>query len=142
MEKTFNQERYGDRHFADRTRGGTNVAGFLYDLGHNGRGLDDFPYQIQIVTSSATPVKIPWSEDPGLQVDMPFSELLTQFTEQIRDFVETHEFRRRDPNAFQNEVSALSALAEQVRGRTASLKLSQGWGGGYEVESIEVLRSR
>lgn len=105
---TQDHEKIEDEQFS--TRG--MLDGLLYDLGHYGRGLSDFP--------SRLPLSIPVSQkvldhEHEMKVRTTFSELFSQIAKEVEKYiVEVHRQRKDSdkprPDAYQNEIDDLRNL--------------------------------
>lgn len=107
--------------FIKKTRRAGSIEGFIYDLGHIGRGLDNF-HELELLTPPPKKIKTEWGK--GVAVEMPIADLLRQIATAADTFLQTHPWRQQSPNIFKAEISALNALAEEVGERKVKLTLT------------------
>lgn len=128
-----------NRGFYQETRGSSPIEGFIYDIGHYGRGLDDFPETIGLETPETREVETPSPNKPLLEVEMPVSDLVEQIKEQIRPYLEQHPYKKNNPQAFIAELETLEAIARRTSGRMVRVKLSLDYQNRYKIKSVELV---
>ena len=127
----FDYECAHDREFFLRASGGGNVEGLLYDLGHEGRELQDFPSRMSLTVPQPRQESVAWRPDePNLVASMQLPQLYDQLTDEVeRYIIET--YRKREsgifapgPDVFQREIDALRALADHSKDKLVTVTFS------------------
>lgn len=139
----FEDEYIRDRDFRMRTRGATfNVQGLLYDLGHSGRGLQDFPRELALIVPRPRRARVAWREEPNLLSAVPFPQLYDQITQAVERYV-VETYRKRGglfpprQDEFQSEIDALKALSEQCKRKIVRVTFAPSFGKLHMIEHME-----
>jgi hypothetical protein len=103
----FDYECAHDREFFLRASGGGNVEGLLYDLGHEGRGLQDFPSRMSLTVPQPRQESVAWRPDePNLVASMQLPQLYDQLTDEVeRYIIET--YRKRESGIFEQNPKSV-----------------------------------
>lgn len=115
----FQHELAWDEGFFRRASGILSAEGLLHNLGHNMRGLEDFPRQMHLSVPESGMQSVPERDKPNLISTMQFGDLYDQIVASIERYV-VDVFRKREgvhassPNAYQREIDALRVLAERL----------------------------
>ncbi len=128
--------------FYNEAGAGDNIDGLIYDFGHPGRGMDDFPYAISLEIPGAREVASRWKGGkPSLEVEISVSDLVSQLKSQVRPYLEQHPYRRNHPQAFEAELKTLEVIERRTSGGIARVNLSfHHEQGGYRINSIELVQ--
>lgn len=119
--------------------GGGYLEGFIYDLGHSGRGLDDFPPILTIKDLEDSEFyETGYPEEQGLKTTINASKLLQQLATPIKEFLQT-----KPETGYQRYVDSLQTLADCSADDRIRLVLEPGFSGQknrYMLESFSFLR--
>ena len=126
----------------DLGQSGMIIEGFIYDLGHNGRGFDDFPRAITLELPDVSRPKTSERVEPEkqeLEVEMSVSDLLEQFKALIFPYLQSHRYYKETPSSLDSIMRAIEAMKEHSSGWKGKVLLHPQYGGKYEVKSIMLI---
>lgn len=132
--------RAGDSFYREIPEHGVPVEGLIYDLGHNGRGFDEFPYTVALEVSNPHEIPLPYSLDTGLEVDMSVADLVRQIKSQIEDFVMSHPFAQNNPKPYEASMKTLDVLAQRAGNQKVKIIFGTDYGNNREIESLQISR--
>ena len=119
-----------------KTGVGDHAVGFVYNLGHNARGLMDFP---RVITLSGLEDSRFYDADlpewTGLETRINASCLLDQLAAKAEEYLNSHKY----PDWHQHQLKALRDISQQTEGVKVSLKLVSRRKPQYELESYEMM---
>jgi len=119
-----------------KTGVGSYAVGFVYDLGHNGRGLMGFP---RVITLSGLEESKFYEADlpewTGLETRINASCLLDQLATKVEEYLNSDKYG----DWHQHQLKALRDISQQVEDTKVNLKLVARRNPQYELESYEVM---
>ncbi len=116
--------------------GGIPLDGLLYDLGHSGRGFDEFPYIVTLDASQSREITLPYAEDKGLEVDMKVADLIKQLKSQIEDFVMQHPYAQSNPEPYVTTMKTLDVLAKRADDQKVKIIFGTDFQHNRVIESL------
>lgn len=110
---------------------GNWVGHLLYDLGHNGRGMGDFPYTVEIIFGSPVELKKEGYEE--LKTAVPLADLVRGVTESVQRYLDTNP--RGNVKWVKEAIETLTALQDVAGNRRVDLVLRESVGktGAYDL---------
>jgi hypothetical protein len=140
----FDYECAHNRAFFFRASRGGDVEGLLYDLGHEGRELQDFPSRMSLTVPQPSQESVAWRPDqPNLVASMQLSQLYDQLTDAVeRYIIETYRKRERGrfapgPDVFQRAIDALRALADHAKEKLVTVTFTPVWDELHRIKKME-----
>lgn len=143
IRKTYDEETI-DRDFLREllavSRG--DIGGFVHDVGHPGRGMDDFPFEIVLKTPKTQETSVlSLTKRSGLRVEMLASELVNQVANEIDRYGHTHRWGYNV--IFEEKVKYLRALATRIRDAKIRVDFRPDYEEGrYLIESINPIQEQ
>lgn len=124
---------YGEDQTLSRQAGW--VEHLLYDLGHRGRGWDDFPYTVEVIFASPVELK----EEEGyqrLKTSVPLADLVQGVRESVQQYLNTNP--RWNIKWVNNAVEALTVLQNVAGDKRVDLVLRESGGKSGVYDLIEL----
>ena len=109
IKEVFSEERRKDLTFREKMKYTVpqimEVSSMIYDLGHAGRGVDDFPESIDIPLGEG-------ARESKTVIYMSAEYFLRQLKSQIVGFLEHHAIRSYEPDIYKSQIGYLYELYE------------------------------
>ncbi len=122
-----------DRLYRETPSGYFPLDGFIYDLGHNGRGFDEFPKVVRIEVPDLKEIA-----GAELEVDMPVADFVTQIKSQIEDFVMAHEFAQARPQSYEATMKVFDILAREAGDQKVKIIFGTNFDRTRKINSLDL----
>lgn len=111
------------------------VESLLYDLGHNGRGFDDFPYTVDVIFASSVELKKEGGYEE-LKASVPLADLVQSVAESVQQYLDTNP--RWKVKWVNDVVEALTVLQDVAGDKRVDLVLRESVGKSGVYNLIEL----